>query len=340
MIPLKLAQAGLRAAALPARRALEKACADPESAQDGLLRQVAPGMGYAAFRDRVPVADQGPLEARLALRRERSFDRAFLIWIDDVFRHADLHYGKAFFVDAPAGGIARRFADRFSIAPPGLARLESPENRLDAVCLHLLAHGEQLELVSLPDPAGLLSLLDRIAADRAKMARAWKSGVFRAEGREFPLPAPCEARLKALESGAPWGALWHNLALISCRTDAQAQAAAARLRELFPAAVVQRKGLSAVEAPVTVPLVDAGGCVPLLSEVFLEFEREDGRVLRAHELEPDGEYAVLVSQAGGLLRRRLGDRVRVGGRYRRAPRLAFAGRAGAAGERPQSAAAA
>jgi len=48
-----------------------------------------------------------------------------------------------------------------------------------------------------------------------------------------------------------------------------------------------------------------------------------------HQAEEGGEYALVITQAGGLLRYRLGDLVRVEGRYRGTPLLRFAGRADA-----------
>jgi hypothetical protein len=79
---------------------------------------------------------------------------------------------------------------------------------------------------------------------------------------------------------------------------------------------------------VTVPLAAAAGCVPLVDEVFIELEDGDGRHRLLHEAEEGALYEILISQAGGLLRYRLGDRVCVTGKHRDVPILAFAGRAG------------
>ncbi len=91
--------------------------------------------------------------------------------------------------------------------------------------------------------------------------------------------------------------------------------------------MLQGKGLLATEAPITVPLVQASGCVPLVDEVFLELEDNSGRFHLLTEVEKSKEYSVIVTQPGGLLRYRLGDRVRVSGRYRGTPLLEFVGRA-------------
>lgn len=112
-----------------------------------------------------------------------------------------------------------------------------------------------------------------------------------------------------------------SVRLVSCwATGAES------LRERFPNAVIQHKGLLATEAPVTIPLFDAGGFVPVLDEVFLELEDARGRVCRLDEVTEGEEYAVIVSQKAGLVRYRLGDRVRVSHVYRGTPCLDFIGR--------------
>ena len=77
---------------------------------------------------------------------------------------------------------------------------------------------------------------------------------------------------------------------------------------------------------MTVPVCAAPAPVPLLGEVFHEFETSGGDVLRLHELEDGEDYTVLVSQAAGLVRYRLGDQVRCEGRLGRVPCLRFLGR--------------
>ena len=114
-----------------------------------------------------------------------------------------------------------------------------------------------------------------------------------------------------------------NVKLVSCwATGAES------LRELFPNAVIQHKGLLATEAPVTIPLFDAPGFVPVLDEVFFELEDDRGHVHRLDEVALGEEYALILSQKGGLVRYRLGDRVRATHAYRNAPCLAFLGREG------------
>jgi hypothetical protein len=170
-----------------------------------------------------------------------------------------------------------------------------------------------LEIISVWHPGYLLVLMDYIEACDPLLLRA--------------LPATLR---RVLENETnPWPLLWPSLQLISCWDCAAAALPAQQLAQRLPQAVLQGKGLLATEAPITLPLVAAGGCVPLVDEVFLEFERAEGRIDLLHELQIDIDYAVIVTQPAGLLRYRLGDRVRVVGRYRDAPLLTFVGRADA-----------
>jgi hypothetical protein len=123
-----------------------------------------------------------------------------------------------------------------------------------------------------------------------------------------------------------WRAVWPDLRLLSCWTEAMAAPRAAELARRLPGTTMQGKGLLATEAPVTVPLVGVDGGVPLLTEVYLEFELAGGELLELHELEFGMTAGLVVSQPGGLYRYRLGDQVRVVGRHRSTPTLAFEGR--------------
>ena len=127
-----------------------------------------------------------------------------------------------------------------------------------------------------------------------------------------------------------------DVKLVSCWA-----AGAESLRETFPNAVIQYKGLLATEAPITIPLWGTGNpacpdrqdClsstfVPLLDEVFLELEDAQARIHRLDEVTIGEEYALVISQKAGLVRYRLGDRIRVTHAYRNAPCLAFLGRDG------------
>ncbi|MCQ4167660.1 GH3 family domain-containing protein [Tahibacter harae] len=256
----------------------------------------------------------------------RSFRSLFAIWAADLLRHSlRPRSGRLFASVSPRlGAAAQGLADdrdylgpaqrlllgRFLLTPPGgAADLAQFRHRL-AVTLLSCA---ELEVISIWNPSYLLVLLDWV------------------EQREDSLLQQLPARpRRVLENEAdPWPLLWPRLQLVSCWTAAAAAAPARQLARRLPQAQLQGKGLLATEAPLTLPLHGAGGCVPLLDEVFLEFEEAGGGCRLLHELEADGEYGLVVTQPGGLLRYRLGDRVRCSGFYRATPLLEFLGRSDA-----------
>lgn len=183
----------------------------------------------------------------------------------------------------------RGVLDRFVIAPR-FAGTEDPLDRLSEILLR----ERKLELMSFWSPSLLLSVADH-------------AGLTRPEETQR---------------------LWPHLQVISCWTAASSALFMDRLRALFPHARFQGKGLLATEAALTIPVEPAGGCVPLLDDVFLEFRAGDGSLLLLHELQAGEDYEVLMSNRSGLLRYQLGDRVRVSGFYHRTPILDFLGRAG------------
>ena len=77
---------------------------------------------------------------------------------------------------------------------------------------------------------------------------------------------------------------------------------------------------------MTIPMIGVEGGVPLVTEVYLEFEDQDGAVLELHEVEEGETYELIVSQKGGLVRYRMGDRVLVKGLCGRTPTFSFVGR--------------
>jgi hypothetical protein len=330
----RAAGALLRLASAPRAAAFQRALDDPAAAQRRVLARLA-GLGIEEFRERVPVSDYAALEPRierLAPGRVRcyestsgssgtpkripyndallaSFRSLFAIWAHDLLTHAlRPRSGRTFIslsspIRGPSGfaddrdylgGLSRALIGRFLVTPPRFAAGQTPEAWRDALARALLACRD-LEVISVWNPSYFLILLEHI-----------------------------EERHGAMD----WKRVWPALQLVSCWRDGAAAAPAARLAALLPHARLQGKGLVATEAPVTVPLEEAGGCVPLVDEVFLELEDERGLIL-LHEARPGAVYELVLSQAGGLLRYRLGDRVRVAGTYRGTPMLAFAGRAGA-----------
>jgi hypothetical protein len=190
-------------------------------------------------------------------------------------------------------------------------QLRTAEEFKRQLCLALL-QAEQLETLSIWSPTFLKIHLDYIQTHRTEL-RQW-------------LKLSAERDRLLCEPEIPWTKLWPELKLISCWDSACAADPAQVLRDLFPGVMVQGKGLLATEAPMTIPLIAAQGCVPVLDEVFFEFEDESGKIYLLHELQSGEEYNIILSQKGGLYRYRIGDRVRVTHYYLNTPCLEFLGR--------------
>lgn len=254
----------------------------------------------------------------------KSFRSLFAIWASDLLRHMLRPRSGRFFISVsprlPAQNKARHDADyltgglRLLVAPflvtPGLTRTDAdPAGFRDELALTLL-RCSNLEVISVWSPTYLLVLLEHIAVRRTELAAR----------------LPSDRRVLLETERIDWARIWPRLQLVSCWTAAAARLPSLELARSLPQARLQGKGLLATEAPITVPLVQAGGCVPLTDEVFIELESESGSLCLLHEAQPDRDYAVIVSTPGGLMRYRLGDRVRVTGRWLDTPLLEFAGR--------------
>jgi hypothetical protein len=243
----------------------------------------------------------------------RTFSRMFTLWAHDLLstKLYQPHSGRLYLCVTGGrpddGSLAskhigddrdylgkcwRTVLDRFVIAPQ-FARADDPLERL-AIALD----GEpDLEVMSFWSPSLLLAVLSHMGVSSAEETRR----------------------------------RWPKMQLISCWTAASSSRFADRVRELFPEVRIQGKGLLSTEAALTIPLEqdhscqssDDEACIPLF-----EFIDNNGDSHEFHQLNDGSEYEVLLSNRAGFLRYRIGDRVRVRGKFRNTPRLEFIGRAG------------
>lgn len=278
-----------------------------------------------------------------------SFNACFAVWAYDLLaRGPRFRTGRMFFSISPAfpeelatpSGVPIGFEDDSQylsptirrllgpgfVAPPGIKGVTDPVAYRLALATALVAE-ERLEIISVWSPTYLLALLDFAAERRDAVAHALRRGELETGGRRFALPPIAGARLRLLdEDPIPWERVWPELKLLSCWTDGSSGMFVNALRRRLPTVTLQGKGLLATEAPVTVPLVGTPAPVPLLDEVFMEFEAEDGCVVPLADLVEGGVYGVIVTQLGGLTRYRMHDRVVVQGQTGRTPCLRFLGR--------------
>jgi GH3 auxin-responsive promoter len=274
----------------------------------------------------------------------RSFSQMFCVWAYDLIQHIPFTTGKVYFcvspkLNADVGCVSAQqnasrptdqspapslqtdadYLDRwltlilspFLVTLPDAHRPQTPEEFKHKLAIRLLEE-EMLEVISVWNPSFLKVILDYISANRSRLQSHLRPD--RAQLLNSPI--------------VPWEKLWPQLKLISCWDAAGAAEQAKGLRSCFPHVLIQGKGLLATEAPMTIPLIAAQGCVPVLNEVFFEFEDGAGNIWLLHELAIGPEYQLIISQKGGLYRYRIGDRVRVTHYYHQTPCLEFLGRSG------------
>lgn len=285
----------------------------------------------------------------------RSFNQMFCIWTNDLINHGPkFTTGKLYFCISPQLGENKPFVkpstskslqddseyldgwlkwviSQFLVSPSGLNKIRDAAKFKHQLAQSLLT-SENLEIISIWSPTFLKVILDYIQQNRKQLALELATKM--SAKRRLMLLQPhlfqqVSTNVKLSEihrDKIPWNLLWSELKLISCWDSANAADGANFLRSLFPQVLVQGKGLLATEAPMTIPLIPAKGCVPLLNEVFFEFLDESGFIYQLHELKQGNIYEIIISQKGGLYRYRIGDRVRFTHLYLNTPCLEFIGR--------------
>lgn len=143
------------------------------------------------------------------------------------------------------GGARRRLAEAVMAVPSSVQHAESVEAFRYETLLHLLRCRE-LRLISVWHPSFLTLLLDALP-------ECWE-GLLNdiANGRNGSF-APMHGRSVELRAVGPRDValFWPKLRAISCWGDGHAEIGVAELRSRFPDTPIQRKGLLATEAVVT-----------------------------------------------------------------------------------------
>jgi hypothetical protein len=287
---------------------------------------------------------------------QREFNRAIGPWTADIYRHhPSVTFGTAYWSISPAiqiqdiessavpigfdddssylGGAKKRLVDSVMAVPSEL-RLVSDMEQFRYLTLLGLLRQKDLRLISIWHPSFLSLLLDALPACWEDLLCDIESGRCRFSD-SLPMPVlrslnlrPMPQRAKELKKADPKKpeTLWPFLKIISCWGDGNAELAIADLQLRFPNTFIQRKGLIATEAIVTIPFSDLR---PLaICSHFFEFLDEQGGVHLAHELRKNETYEIIVTTGGGLWRYHLQDEVQVIGFVGETPSLRFLGRKG------------
>jgi hypothetical protein len=210
-------------------------------------------------------------------------------------------------------GWLRYFLAPWLIIPKNLTKIDNIATFKQQLALTLLK-ADRLEIISIWSPSFLQVHLNYITENRALLQAELSHKIS-------------QKRLKILaENPIPWEEIWPDLKLISCWDSANSADQAKGLRSQFPHVFIQGKGLLATEAPMTIPLIQSGGYVPVFDQVFFEFEDQTGAIHPLSDLVINQEYQIILSQKGGLYRYRIGDRIRVSHYCQNTPCLEFLGR--------------
>ncbi|MDX1589265.1 MAG: GH3 auxin-responsive promoter family protein [Oleiphilaceae bacterium] len=230
------------------------------------------------------------------------------------------------------GAGKRWLASRTQAVPESVSLAATSDDSLFATLAYLCAR-EDLSALSVWSPTFALGLLEKLGFWKEELSAVLSSGRWGLRARSLrQLQAPLSFRaarmLRAWDGNTDAGfyqALWPNLALVSAWDTASAAPWARQLRSLLPHAPLQGKGLWATEGVITIPQGDQH--VLAAGSHFYEFEDISTReILPSWQLEAGQQVSPLMTTGAGLLRYRLGDRLRVTGHLGQLPTLEFQGR--------------
>lgn len=283
----------------------------PEQAYQKTVERIQKGGSKVLFYETTSGSSGAKKEVPYTRSLLRCFQNMFFIWAYDVLTHAPvkLESGKVFMSISPKIGsekadedseylgIAKYLMSQFFAVDPNLNAPNSDEY-MWKLCSQLV-NCRDLEVLSLWSPSYFLAILDYIEAHQQKLL-----------GHSSFVPTE----------------QWSQLKMISCWTDGQSNLVAQKLKQKFPQVWLQPKGLMATEAPMTIPWIQAGGSVPLLSEIPLQLVDLNGHVSSCWEAKVGKTYEVLLSTPNGLNNYSIGDLVKVKSYYKKIPVLEFVGR--------------
>ncbi|MEQ1877237.1 MAG: GH3 auxin-responsive promoter family protein [Bdellovibrionia bacterium] len=223
----------------------------------------------------------------------------------------------------------RALMNQIMVVDGRLARAATSEAALFA-SLAGLAAAADLSLMSVWSPTFALNLIQEITERKNELSSVLASGKWLHWSDQLSdFRAPQSARAAELlnvwdgkDPRAFFRHLWPRLRLISAWESASSYPYAERLKEFFPHACFQGKGLWATEGVVTIPFE---GSYPLaLNSHFYEFKcLTTGKVVPSWKLERDQTVQPLLTTGAGFLRYALPDRMEVTGFVGQTPSLVF-----------------
>ena len=219
--------------------------------------------------------------------------------------------------------------------PSWVTQVASMEN-FRFLTLYFLLREANLRWVSIWSPTFFLVLLQELDTHADALLTSLRDGRLHLPEdevlpvhRSFRALPKRAAKLAAIFTSDPLercGRIWPKLRFVSLWQDAYARHPAEQLRQFFPHAYFQGKGLLATEGVMTIPIHAAGGSIPAITSHFLEFIDSRNQAHGAWELDHGATYSIALTTGGGFYRYALGDMVKVSHHYHRIPVLEFLGR--------------
>ena len=171
---------------------------------------------------------------------------------------------------------------------PQLAEQQNPESWQIRTAT-LLAQSPSLSLISAWSPTLLLNLIHTLHQQQDRILS------------QITDPSRRHTLAQALAPAIPnTPKIWTQLDTISCWDSHTAAAPAAQLRQLFPHAHLQGKGLLATEGITTLPI--SGCLLPALTSHYYEFADENNQIHPLHRLQHGNRYRLILTTQGGLYR--------------------------------------
>lgn len=259
-----------------------------------------------------------------------SFRSMFLLWAHDILKYCTFNSFKFYFAISPQfsdtgdgleddseylGEGLSFLLKPFFVQLDGVKKIKDSDEFLMSLGLRLVSERD-LEIISIWSPTFLLSLIDYIQRNESSFLSHLSKGVYK------------NITFKAINlSSTSSEELFPSLKFVSAWGSASAKRSFDQLRKRFPDTVIlQKKGLLATEAPMTIPFMGYEGGVPLIHDVYFEFLCQEGKILYLDELKEEQEYELIISQKGGLYRYPMKDLVKVVGFIEKTPLLEFLGR--------------
>jgi hypothetical protein len=277
------------------------------------------------------------------------FDEAVAPWIFDLYQKfpgikSGKHYWSLSWIpdelrntvstnDLEVFGFWKKiFMNQIMAAPNEISLVKTSEAAQIATLSYLLSC-KDLSMLFVWSPTFALTLMDKIFEHRFELGDILRHGHWEEKkdlmrGLSCPKNLRASTLLKSLTT-TPTShflkELWPKMSLISSWDTSSSKIWAKKLKDLFPKASFQGKGLFATEAVVTIPFEESY----LLSykSHFYEFkDLSSNEILPSWELEKGQIVSPVVTTGSGFFRYEMNDSLKVTGFKKGLPCLEFLGR--------------